>query len=525
MSALTTALGAMKTTAECFSSAGPDVIDSDGMMVEVDGDTERGMCRDGRETASPVVAEQTVDSGQLLTLVPEDVQFAHIPKVPEDQTTSHTDCHELNEVFPQRRDINLEQIPSEIVQPDEILETSLTPPLADETIQISSPPPDCPELIKALYKVATSSKPDVAILETVISSTSPTFCDEVRNAYHYRLIPLTMECMLRSPHNRDATIIALCAHILCVASQVIPEAPSEIGLAKGVQLLVHSMLIHKCSANMQIVACEALTALCTHPENRVAAGEFFAIELCTAASRNFANDVNVQSAVMRTLDTVTNETPLNVKICHKKGGARVPLRVLKRGKKMEQLVPTACEILLRMIERADEGSRLAIARLQPTKVLVAICVVFPQMADVQSRIARILGLLGEVDSMVMLQYGMFHGADIAVRNLRRHRGVSCLQLGCMRLLLRLCEMGMGNFVIAAGGLKAGITSMIQMRSDVEVQHLGLSLMERFIAISDEVFNRVLRGGGAEALLEALKAHILQEDFVDRGVKLMRVLRQ
>lgn len=374
-------------------------------------------------------------------------------------------------------------------------------------------------LLVALLNVTRSPRADMGEVEKIVND-AETLGDAIKRAYEHDLITYIFDMMLQ--HGRSVKCHTIGMRLLRTITRQIPESIPILGEKKGVQLVIHTMLLHKEALELQPLALSTLNRLCTHPRSRELAGAFFCAEAMISAARICASCQYTQMHVLHLMQLLS-ANDMNRQRLLKVGAARTPLRVLKRHRSNVTLVRHAAELLHTF---ATGLGLAAVSRLEPAAVVMNAMV---QHAE-DSRIHTAgIGVICELvrDEAGRRDCTSLRGIDMMSRDLKRFRGSEQrpLHLSCLKAFDRMFKGGMGVAVLHGGGLEAVVMCMTEWRNDMEVMEYGMGMLEDALEMGELSHGKIVTSGVRDMLKAALKTNLNDEAFVTRGVKLLRQLRK
>lgn len=377
-------------------------------------------------------------------------------------------------------------------------------------------------VIAALRQVAAFENASVKAAQDILNS--DTLPASLREANPELLVSSIYDVMLRHSASREAQI--LCIQLLQKTAMHVPDAAATIGKGNGIQLIVHAMLVNKECGSIQIAAAAALAALCTTTQNRIVAAKFYAVEAIASATMNFIEERYLQGACMKLLAALASERA-NMEAITRTNSVRVPFRVMKRHRRSTTLVRMACECTHVLLQNLDKTAVKEVARMNPSKLFLYAILEHPEDERVQAAATECATICCIMDRFCLEMCIRGRAPELCVRNLKKYRGKEHgkLQLACMKMLCLFADAGCQKILVSAGALEGCLTCMIEMRRVFAMQFLGLRVLEQVVATDEEAYiERIVAAGGIDVLNQSLKAYISREEFVHRGVHLLRLLR-
>lgn len=334
--------------------------------------------------------------------------------------------------------------------------------------------------------------------------------------------------MLKNPSNPHIQLA--CVQLLTNLAHLPPPAPQQIAHAKGIQLLVHTMLVHKESLQISIHAARALAAILdADPSIASVFFQFFGVEVVVGASKNFLEDVCLQRVSLKLLLCIAQNDHASDQTAHARRGAqaRAALRVLKRYKKEDDLALDACRLLKIVAAAADVATIEQLGRIGAVRVLGVSIIGFKEAEALQECAYTALSNFVTVDEECAWQLAAMRGAEIVVRALRRFRRCVALNVSCVALLHALVDLNdvQTNAVFTAGGLETMLSLMIEYREVAEIQTHAIAVVDRLAWLREDIRHKILSIGGAQTLSTMLSAHLMNEEIVEAGARTLRYIRQ
>lgn len=342
-----------------------------------------------------------------------------------------------------------------------------------------------------------------------------------------QLIPPIFDLMLQHPTSHQ--IQNFCSTLLSTLSHETPLAAKEIADGKGVQLLFHTLLLHKDSHDINYHALSALSAVLPVAEGiEPVVYQFFGVDVLVTAAKLFIDDLKLQYCALRILLTLakSDDGDDDLAAARRAAHARAALRALKRHRREEQLAQMACELLYYVARHADGESLEQLAAIGCVRMLAATIVAWKDNEAVMEHAFGALAALVRGEDECARQFAEMRGVELAIRGMRRFRGNAELQLSCVIALRMLTNLddGQAMLMFNAGGLEAVISCMIEYRRNEEIQEHAIWLLDRLAWLRNDVRLKIISVGGFRTINSTLKTHIMNEQLVEMGVRALRKIR-
>lgn len=341
------------------------------------------------------------------------------------------------------------------------------------------------------------------------------------------LIPPVFDLMLLYPN--CATVQIACARLLSNLSSSSLEAAKAVADRKGVQLLFHTLLVHKEAKEVVVHTLQALSSVVP-----VANGigptvyQFFGVDVVAATAKAFIDDKQLQYSALNVLLPLaeSDDGDDDPAAMRRSSHARAALRNLKNYRQEQELSRLSCRLLHYAIRHADGESLEQLGRIGIVRMLVATVIAWKDDGIILYHAISALSWLSRGDEDCAEQFAEMRGVELSIRTMRRFRRNVDLQLSCVLLLRTLSDIEneQAMLVYTAGGLEAIISCMIENRQNEEIQEHCIWLVDRLAWLRNDVRLKIISVGGVKTITSTLKTHIMNEDLVEMGVRTLRHIR-
>lgn len=333
--------------------------------------------------------------------------------------------------------------------------------------------------------------------------------------------------MLRHPSHVRLQVAT--SHILATLCNSSHAAARAVAEAKGVQLLIHTMLLHKESLPVSFQAARALFALVSAaPESIPTLFQFFSVEVIVATAKTFLDDIELQKVALYILRALAaaDDGDDDAAAVRRGGQVRAALRALKHHRTNVEMAAEACHLLREVAAHADGETLEQLGRIGTVRMLGLAIVGFKDDEVVQIPSFAALGYLATGDEDCARQLGAMRGTEIILRAMRKFRKSLQLRLSCLLLLRTMADLDdmQAMVIFTLGGLEAVLSSMIEYRQNLEVQQHAIAIIDRIVWLREDVRLKINSVGGVKTISSSLRIHITNEALVDKGVRLLRYIR-
>lgn len=341
-----------------------------------------------------------------------------------------------------------------------------------------------------------------------------------------QLIPPLFDLMLR--HTSHTLLQVVCIQILAALCSSSPEAARVVAEAKGVQLLIHTMLLQKDSLPVSYQGIRAVLAfISAAPEIIPSLFQFFAVEVIVAAAKTFLDDISLQKAALCTLRALAaaDDGEDDAAAVRRGGQGRAALRALKHHRNDVEVAAEACRLLCEVAAHADGETLEQLGRIGTVRMLALAIVGLKDDEVVQIPSFAALGHLAVGNENCAHQLAAMRGIEIILRAMRKFRKYLRLRATCLLLLRTLADLDdmQAMTIFTQGGLEAVLSSMIEFRQNLEVQQLAIAIIGRIVSLRDDIREKIISVGGVKTISSSLRIHITNEGLVDTGVSLLRYI--
>lgn len=406
--------------------------------------------------------------------------------------------------------------------------SALLPAIPSHLNQVTAPPPEpsAPSSLLVLLIESRNLRKSPSTPDAFAALSVP-YLDIVPTDPPSELIPPLFDLMLRHPCHVRAQLA--CSHILATLCQSCPAAARAVAEAKGVQLLIHTMLLHKESLPVSFQATRALSALITAtPEFAPTLFQFFSVEVVVASAKTFVDDLELQKVALHLLTTLAaaDDGDDDAAAVRRGGQARAAMRALRQHRDDMELTVEACHLLREVAASADGETLEQLGYNGAVRVLGLAIVGFKDDELVQIPAFEALGHLTSGDEDCTRQLAAMRGIEIILRVMRKFRNALPLRLSCLLLLRTLANLDdmQAMVIFTLGGLEAVFSAMIEYRQNLQIQEHAIAIIERIVWLREDVRLKIISVGGVKTISSSLRIHITNEALVEKGVKTLRYIR-
>lgn len=341
------------------------------------------------------------------------------------------------------------------------------------------------------------------------------------------LFPPLFDLMLRHPCHVRVQIA--CSRILATLGLSSPAAARAVAEAKGVQLLIHTILLHKESLPVSFHATRALSALVTAaPEVAPTLFQFFSVEVVVASAKTFVQDLELQKVALRLLTALAaaDDGDDDAAAVRRGGQARAALRALREHRNDIEMTVEACQLLRELAAAADGETLEIMGHIGAVRMLGLVIVGYKDDEVVQIPAFAALAHLATGDEDCAHQLRAMRGAEIVLRAMRKFRNALQLRISCLLLLRTLADLDdmQALLIFTLGGLEAVFSAMIEYRQNLEIQEHAIAIIDRIVWLREDVRLKIISVGGVKTISASLRTHITNDSLVDKGVKTLRYIR-
>lgn len=329
-------------------------------------------------------------------------------------------------------------------------------------------------------------------------------------------------------HSADNRLQYGCLRLLADVVEQSTEVVHDIVDKKGVQIIAHSMLIHKDSFPISFLAvCLFSKILRAKPDACNILLASYVVELVVSAAKTFLDDENFQHVSLNLLFGITQlDDGEDLAADARRGGAaRAAMRALKRHRKEEELSVTACDLLQIVTKSASRDLLEQMYGIGVVRLLAVSTVIFRDCRAIQESAYTAIYNLAVLDDRCLRQFSSQKGMEMVLRTIRRFRECVSVNISCVALLRLLIDY---NHVHAAAACSAGadetaLSLMIEYRKNAWIQAHAIAIMSRLVRLRDDIRLKILGFGGSKILTMVLLEHFTNRAIVDQGVRTLKYM--
>lgn len=342
--------------------------------------------------------------------------------------------------------------------------------------------------------------------------------------FRYGIVTASFDLMLQNKENQ--LVQQTCCQILEKLAITIPRASLEIGAKKGVQLLIHTILLHKDSLPVQLHAINALGSLLGEQQNRMYAVQFFGVEALISSLKNHLDAIDLQQLALKTLYRLGEGSPSAPESLKKRGAVKATLRAMRKYKTDTVINVYGTKIVSFLSRACSDTVTEQVYRYRGICIITAAMVFFKD-----EEVVQLEGFLA-VRKLIEDHFGNasllaeLNGIVIMLRAMKRFRYNRKIQEQGIHILHTLAELDwqQAEHVIASGGVEAVLSCMIEFRAFLSIHQIGIAAL-LYLALNTEGGDkRIVAAGGELTVSTAIKRNFKNEPLLDVGVKLLKLLR-